>query len=269
MGVDPAHPDDLFAEAGRRVLERIDPYVLAASINRIDPVKSAQILDRIISFWPTADPNLALALNLRGNMLGEQGKNEEAVAEYLEAIRLQPRFGLAYTSLSYGLLNENKPKEALAASQKGIDLDPQSPSAHSAKCYMLNAMEKADEAKVECGTALSILWKLVRTDPYNASSLVRLDFALRRMGKPRVATMAFQKALEIAPHDVLTHIDLGRSLLVAGDRARALAEFQTVIKLDPNVPSAHEDLSAVLHQMGDHVGADLEADKALTLHEVK
>lgn len=266
-GVDPENPDALFAEAARRVIERTDPYILAASINRIEPSKSLELLNRIISYWPTTDPNLALAHNLRGNMLGEQGKKEEAVAEYLEAIRLQPRFGLAYTGLGYGLLDENKPEEALGASQKGIDLDPQSPGAHSAKCYVLNAMKKTDEAKVECGTALSILQKMVEADPYNASSLARLGFILRRMGRSQEAVMAFQTALEFAPHDVLTHIDLGRSLLVKGDRTHAMAEFQAAIALNPDLPSAHEDLGALLHQMGDHVGADLEADKALALRE--
>jgi Flp pilus assembly protein TadD len=173
------------------------------------------------------------------------------------------------TDLAYGLLDENKPEEALAASQKGIDLDPQSPSAHSAKCYILESMKKPDEAKVECDSSLSILRNLVETDPNNASSLVRLGFILRRMGKAQEAMTAFQAAVDIAPHDVLTHIDLGRGLLAGGDRARAMTEFQAAILLDPNLPSAHEDLSVLLHQMGDHVGADLEADKASALRELQ
>jgi tetratricopeptide (TPR) repeat protein len=266
-GVDPENPDALFTEAAKRVIERADPYTLAASINRIDQNKSLEVLNRIISYWPATDPNVAWAHNLRGNMLGEQGKKEDAVAEYREAIRLQPGFGLAYTGLGYGLLDENKPEEALAASQKGVDLDPQSPGAHSAKCYVLSAMKKPDEAKTECETAISIIQKIIEADPYNASSLARLGFILRRMGRSPEALAAFQAAIEVAPHDVLTHIDLGRSLLVKGDRARAMAEFQAAIKLNPNLPSAHEDLGALLHQMGDHVGADLEADKALALRE--
>jgi tetratricopeptide (TPR) repeat protein len=267
VGVDLENPDALFAEAARRVIERADPYTLAASINRIDPNNSLKVLNRIISYWPTTDINVAWAHNLRGTMLGEQGKKKDAVAEYYEAIRLQPRFGLAYTDLSYGLLDENKPQEALAASQEGIELDPQSPPAHSAKCYILDAMKKLDEAKVECETSLSILKKLVETDPYNASAWARLGFILRRMGRWREAMTAFRATIEIAPHDVLTHIDLGRGLLLEGDLIHAMAEFQVAITLNPNLPSAHEDLGALLHKMGDHVGADLEADKALALRE--
>ena len=303
VGVDPENPDALFAEAARRVIERADPYTLAASINRIDPNKSLEVLNRIISYWPKTDPNLAWAHNLKGTMLNEQGKTDKAIADYLEAIRLQPRFGLAYTNLSYGLLNENKPEEALAASQKGIDLDPRSPGAHLAKCSVLAAIKKPDEATLECVTSLSIIQKIVEADPYNASSLARLGFILRRMGRSREAMMAFRATLEVAPHDVLTHIDLGRGLLLDGDvihalaefRAaialnpnlpsahedlgrgllkdgdliHALAEFQAVIALNPNLPSAHEDLGVLLHRMGDHVGADLEADKALALGELR
>jgi Flp pilus assembly protein TadD len=47
----------------------------------------------------------------------------------------------------------------------------------------------------------------------------------------------------------------------------AMAEFQIAIILNPNLPSAHEELGIVLHRLGDHVGADLEADKALALRE--
>jgi tetratricopeptide (TPR) repeat protein len=105
------------------------------------------------SYWPATDPNVGLAHNLKGVLLRGQGKIEEAIAEYREAIRLHPALAIAHTNLGFALLLENKPQEALAESQRGVELAPQSPDAHSGKCYLLGT-EKPEEAKAECETAI-------------------------------------------------------------------------------------------------------------------
>jgi hypothetical protein len=75
-----------------QVIGRADPYILAAAISRIDPGKSIEILNRIVSFWPVTGPNVAWAHILRGNMLSEQGKDEDAIRDYFE---MDPRSGTA------------------------------------------------------------------------------------------------------------------------------------------------------------------------------
>jgi Flp pilus assembly protein TadD len=113
----------------------------------------------------------------------------------------------------------------------------------------------------------SFLRRAIESNHYDPTSLVRLGVFLRKLGQNRKAIEAFRTALQIAPHDVLARVDLGRTELLDGDDNDALDEFQIVIKQKPNWPSAHEDLSAALHKAGDHVGSDLEADKALALRE--
>ena len=140
------------------------------------------------------------------------------------------------------------------------------PDDHSGKCYLLGT-EKPEEAKAECETAIFLLRRAIESNHYDPTSLVRLGVFLRKLGQNRKAIEAFRTALQIAPHDVLARVDLGRTELLDGDDNDALDEFQIVIKQKPNWPSAHEDLSAALHKAGDHVGSDLEADKALALRE--
>jgi tetratricopeptide (TPR) repeat protein len=84
-GGDPDHPDDLFVEAAQMIFEKINPYVLAASLSMSDPGKSHEIANRLLSPVETNDAD---AHNNLGLALRRQGKIDEAIAEYKKAIEL-------------------------------------------------------------------------------------------------------------------------------------------------------------------------------------
>ena len=53
-----------------------------------------------------------------------QGKWEQAIACYLEAIRLQPDDATVYNSLANVFVSQSKPEQAIAAYRKAIRLKP-------------------------------------------------------------------------------------------------------------------------------------------------
>jgi tetratricopeptide (TPR) repeat protein len=264
-GVDSQHPDDLFGPAAQKVIENTDPYILAASISRIDESRSVEIAERIISDWPATDPSVAWAHNLIGNTLYDQGKKDDAMAEYREAIRLQPRFGLPHTSLGIVLNAEGKSEEAVTECQKGIDLDPKSPSAHAGFCYVLGVMHKSEAAKTECDTAINEYRMSIETDPYEPTPHVKMALLLRSLGRTDQAIKEFRTALDLAPHDVLTHIDLGLTMLQQGKIKDAVVEFQKAIEINPRLPTTHRSLSKALSLQGNEESAKAELEKALAL----
>lgn len=51
-GVDPKHPDELFAAAAEKVFEETDPYILAAALYDTKPDNCLKKAKRIIDFPP-------------------------------------------------------------------------------------------------------------------------------------------------------------------------------------------------------------------------
>ena len=72
---------------------------------------------------PIAHTNLGIALR-------DQGKLDEAIAEYRKAIRLKPDLAEAHHNLGIALASQGKLDEAIAEYRKAIRLKPDVAEAH-------------------------------------------------------------------------------------------------------------------------------------------
>ena len=81
-------------------------------------------IDEAIARYPAvvADHRFTLGADLK-----DQGKLDEAVAAYREAIRLEPNHAQAYSSLVRALKVQGKLDEAVAAYREAIRLKPETP----------------------------------------------------------------------------------------------------------------------------------------------
>ena len=75
-------------------------------------------------------PGDARAHGNLGVALSEQGKRDEALAEHRETIRLEPNFAAGHNNLAWVLASQLDPKhrdptEALAHARKAVELEPQ------------------------------------------------------------------------------------------------------------------------------------------------
>src|SRR5262249_46619578 len=75
-------------------------------------------------------PASAAAHNNLGNALRDQGKLDEAVAEYRKVIELDPKLAFAHSNLGNALRDQRKLDEAVTESRKAIELDPKMAPAH-------------------------------------------------------------------------------------------------------------------------------------------
>jgi tetratricopeptide (TPR) repeat protein len=127
-GADPERPDDLLAPAAEKVFELADPYIAAWFLRRRDPSKSLELAKRIITDRPETDQNVPWGHNMIGVLLSNQNKIDEAVAEYEEAIKLNPNFANAHSNLGLALIAQNENEKGIAECRKANELDPSSPS---------------------------------------------------------------------------------------------------------------------------------------------
>ncbi len=91
----------------------------------------------------------AVAHCKRGNALSDEGKLEEATAEFRTAIRLAPDFAEAHCNLGNALRTQGKLDEAVGEYRTAIRLKPDLAMAHSNLAKALNAQGKLEEAVAE------------------------------------------------------------------------------------------------------------------------
>jgi len=177
---------------------------------------------------------------LQGNFSSRRLTVEDvrkAIGYYEEAIRLEPRYALAYAKLTiqagalannYSLANEEKQKvtaRARAAAERALQLDPSLAEAHMAKGYILHLFD--------------------------------FDFA--------GAEAEFRRALELAPQDPSTAMTLSSLLATLGRVDEAVTVAQRATVLDPLRSGVHSNLAAYLVPLGRYDEAEQALRKAIAL----
>ena len=70
------------------------------------------------------DPNNAYAHNNLGAALSDQGKLEEAIASYRQALQIDPNLAYAHNNLGVALSDQGKLEEAIAELEIAVHLEP-------------------------------------------------------------------------------------------------------------------------------------------------
>ena len=177
---------------------------------------------------------------LEGNFYSRRLTVEDArkaIGYYEEAIRLEPRYALAYAKLSiqaqtlannYPLANKEKQEmtaKARAAAERALQLDPNLAEAHIAKGYLLHLFD--------------------------------FNFA--------GAEEEFRRASELAPQDPSTAMTLSSLLATLGRLDEAVTVAQRAVVLDPLRSGVHSNVAAYLVPLGRYDEAEAALRKAIAL----
>jgi superkiller protein 3 len=194
-----------------------------------------------------------------GGTFWSQGKIEEAIAAYRQAIEFDVDAASAYSGLGNILRDQKKFDEAAAAYRKAIELDPRSAAApYSGLGNALWGQKKFDEA-------IASYRKAIELDPKQDAAYVNLGEALRDQKKFDEAAAAYRKAIELDPKNGRTYGNVGRPRRVSPQVAayvnlgsllreqkkldEAIGVYRELIQRDPRLFTAHFGLgSALLEQ---------------------
>jgi tetratricopeptide (TPR) repeat protein len=195
-----------------------------------------------------ADPKFGRAHHNLGVLLKEQGDLKGAEMHLTTFVKLEEEAGHqngdAYYSLGILYLQELRDKEAKAAIQKAIDIDPSVP-------YFNNALgdiylfEKQPDLSIVC------YQKAIEKDPKYALAYSGLGDAYAQMKDRDKALGSYRKALELRPDYALVYYKLGL-LYEDNNPAQAIKQFEKYLQ------------SGKTPQYRDEVAAKIEALK-LTL----
>jgi len=124
-------------------------------------------------------------------MFLHQGRNEEALAEFSEAIRLEPSLCEGQCNLGRALTGLGKLNEALARFNTALECDPKNELTHFFRGHILSKLHQPELALVEYRDVL-------RLNPTNSAALN--DLAWIRAASPDARLRDGAEAVKLAEH---------------------------------------------------------------------
>ena len=146
-------------------------------------------------------PAYAEAHNNLGNVLKRQGKLEEAIVHYRQALALKPAYADAHNNLGNALRDQGNLEEAVAQYRRALALKPAYAGAHNNLGNALRDQGNLEEAVAQYRQALAL-------KPDYAEAHNNLGIALSNQGRLHEAQASYKRALTIRPDDVVPHSNL-------------------------------------------------------------
>ena len=183
------------------------------------------------------NPGHARSHNNLGFILAARGRLDDAIVQYTEALRNHPDYALAHDNLGVALAKQGRIAEAIAHFREALRGLPDDAAAHYDLANALLQAGSLDDAIAEYSEAL-------RLDPASAPARNNLGLALARSGRTREAVAVYRDLLAASPDYVEAHYNLGAVLAGEGRLEEAIVEFSTALRLRPDLAAARRALAS-------------------------
>jgi len=204
------------------------------------------------------DPQFALAYNNRGFVYDQLGQHTEAIADYTEAIRLDPQFALAYNNRGavYNALGQHT--EAIADYTEAIRLDPQLMLAYNNRGSAYDSLGQYAEAVADCTEA-------IRLDPQYARAYNNRGSAYNALGQHAEAVADCTEAIRLDPQLAAAYNNRGSAYNALGQYAEAVTDFTETIRLDPQYARAYNNRGSAYRSLGQYAEAIADFTETIRL----
>jgi len=225
---------------------------ITASIGGRVSAEQVLIYDKAIADFTQAirlDPNDAFAYTSRGIVHCDKGDCDLALADHTQAIRLDPNYAMAYNNRGNTYNNKGDFNRAIADLTQAIKLNPNFVLAYYNRGNAYN--NKGDYDRAIADYAQTIKLNPSHFDAYNNRGI-----AYDNKGDLNRAIADYTQAIKLNPNLVDAYYNRGNAYVYKGDFNRAIADYTQSIKLDPNYGMAYYNRGITYHSKGD-------ADKAI------
>jgi protein O-GlcNAc transferase len=220
---------------------------LAAEPNRAElltlrglVLQNCRRLDEALASFDKAiriKPGMVEAHNNRGNILCDMGRHAEALPSYDKAASLQPRYAPTFYNRGVALQALRRWGEALQSYGKALEIQANYAEAWSNRGTVLREMKRLDQALVSFDGGL-------RLNPRDHAGWYNRGTILRDLKRPSEALEAFNMALAIKPDFFEALNNRGVILQQLYKFQPALADFEQALAIKP------DDFDARLNQAG-------------------
>jgi tetratricopeptide (TPR) repeat protein len=189
-----------------------------------DPATAADAYRKALALAPgVADTHFNV-----GQIAVDEGRYDDAIAEFRRAVEIEPRYANAYNSLGFCLRQTNRAEEAATYFQKAIDADPR----YWRAMFNLARVQK-DQGKL--ADAAAGFQRGLEINPDQPEAYLHLADCLRRMGRPDGAILAMEELIRLHPDNADAHWNLAALLRAAGRGGEADAHRAKALSLKPEL----------------------------------
>ncbi|HUJ72261.1 MAG TPA: tetratricopeptide repeat protein [Verrucomicrobiae bacterium] len=174
--------------------------------------------------------------NNLGVALDRLGRAPEAIGQYEQALRFNPDYAEAHYNLGSTLLEVGRFREAIEQFKEAVRLKPDDAEAHSNLGIALGRDGQAEEGIGQLRQALRL--KSEYAEAHN-----NLGVALERAGKVQEAIEQFKEAVRLKPDDAEAHYNLGSALEQAGRLQDAIGQYEQALQIKPDFSGAQHALA--------------------------
>ncbi len=209
-----------------------------------------------------------------GNVYLDQGRFNEAITAYRQALEVKADYLPVYQPLAYSLVRLNRYAEAADTLKQALQYDSSNPEIYNILGFAYVHAGKFDDAIVACEQAIALLGKT--GEAYKLELQVRnevLSNAYKNLGnayneqkKYNEAAEALKHAAEIEPKNAAAHFNLGLALYNGGRFSEAIEAYKTVVELKPTLAGAHYNLGITYVKIGDQANARKEYESLKPLN---
>jgi Flp pilus assembly protein TadD len=172
-------------------------------------------------------PTYQLAWTLLGAILGQSGRNSEAVNAFQTAVKLSPQDASAHNNLGVTLKELGRLEDAEASYTKAIAFKPDLAEAHNNLGNTYNELGRLEAAETSYSQAI-----LLQPDYAEAHS--NLGKTLQELGRLDEAVASYTQAIAFKPDYAEAHNNLGNTLKELGRLEEAETSYSQAILLQPD-----------------------------------
>jgi putative PEP-CTERM system TPR-repeat lipoprotein len=179
------------------------------------------------------------AYGMLGRLYLSQQRLDEALAEFDELSKRQPRPVRAHTLAGVILEAQKKPEEARKRYEQALAIDPEMPVAANNLAWMYA------ETGGNLDVALQLAQTATRRLPDDPAIQDTLGWIYYKKGLAALAVPPFRRSVELDPKNPIFHFHLGLAYMKAGDSPKARTALQQALALAPDFAGATEAKQAL------------------------
>ena len=232
-------------------MELIDTYSMAGDLD-----KAAATVSVLRELDPTSVEFIYTAYRIYSDLADESR---------LSLIVVAPNSARTHQMMAHELARQGKADEAIANYREALKIDPKLPGLHFELAEMLNNStipNGRQEAESEYRAALAV-------NPLDEKSECRLGDLAALKGDSKAANEHYERALKLLPNDAEANIGLAKTLMSMNQSEKALPLLEHAVKLDPTSAVAHFRLSTVYREIGRTADAKRELEEYQKYKDMK
>ncbi len=231
------------AEASFRLAARADPssaeaqYGIGSVYLKEEKIREARDSFsealKLTASYPETRTN---SWNNLGLIAAREGKTDEAIGYFHEALRLNPEHFIALENLGNAYRQEKRWDEARSELQKSLAVKPDDPEANYSLGMVFAQTDQTESAYLYLGKALQYR-------PAYPEALNNLGVLYLRTGHTEEAIASFEESIRVAPLFDQSYLNLARIYKIEGSSDKARAVLLELLKQRPDHVQAQQALA--------------------------